>query len=133
MRSIQVHLISATPEDVRACLSGFGRQQTSEQWLYPSSAKRPSLYIEFFTDFSAFELEDLAALEQALGSQPEVSVVADVSGRVPGHAEARAFVECLLTRFHGVASDEFSSHWWTLSEIRSGAKVDGHHFFDYEG
>ncbi len=72
-------------------------------------------------------------LDRALGRRPELSVVADVSGRVPGDVEVRAFVECLLTRFQGVADDEFAEHCWTLSEIRSGAKVQGHHFFDYEG
>jgi hypothetical protein len=133
MRSVQVHLIDVKPEDVRTALSAFARPQTSEQWLYPPDAKQPSLYIEFFTDFSGYEPEDFADLERALGKRPDVSVVADVSGRVPGDAEVRAFVECLLTRFRGVADDEFAHHCWTLPEIRSGAKVGGHHFFDYEG
>lgn len=133
MRSVQVHLIDAKAEDVRAALSAFARQQTPEQWLYPPAAREPSLYIEFFTDFSAYETKDFAALEQALGRQPDLSVIADVSGRVPGLTEVREFVECLLARFRGVAYDEFSPHLWTLPEIRSGAKVNGHHFFDYEG
>ncbi len=133
MRSVQIHLIDTKPEDVRAALSGFARQQTSEQWLYPPDAKQPSLYIEFFTDFSCYEPEDFAILERALGRRPDVSVVADVSGRVPGHTEVRAFAECLLTRFRGVVDDEFARHGWTLAEIRAGTTVEGHHFFDYEG
>jgi hypothetical protein len=133
MRSVQVHLIDVKPEDVCAALSAFARQQTPDQWLYPPDAKQPSLYIEFFTDFSAYEPEDFAVLESALGKRPDVSIVADVSGRVPGDTEVRAFVECLLTRFRGVADDECARHCWTWPEIRSGVKVEGHHFFDYEG
>jgi len=133
MRSVQVHLINASPEDVRAALSEFAQQHAPEQWLYPCAARRPSLYIEFFTDFSAYQPDDFDRLERALGKRPDISVIADVSGRVPGHVEIRAFVECLLTRFRGIAYDELALHCWTLSEIRSGATVDGHQFFDYEG
>src|SRR5258705_9640010 len=121
MRSVQVHLIRARQDDVRAVLSAFARHQAPDQWLYPLGSENPTLYIEFFTDFSCYESDDLAILERALGRLPEVSVIADVSGRVPGDLEVRAFVEFLLTRFEGVADDEFADHCWTLAEILSGA------------
>ena len=67
------------------------------------------------------------------GMLPAVTVMADVSGRVPGDDEVREFAAFLLSEFRGVDWDDYSCHCWTLVEIQSGTKADGHPFFDYSG
>ncbi len=62
-----------------------------------------------------------------------MTVMADVSGRVPGDDEVREFAAFLLSEFRGVAWDDYSCHCWTLVEIQSGTKADGHRFFDDSG
>ena len=132
MRSVIVHLIETSIDRVGDTLSEFAVHNTPDQWLYPE-ASNPSLYIEMFPQLTGlnYSEEEIAGLEKVLGRKPEVSVVADVSGRVPGDAEVSALIELLLTHFRGVANDEFSPHYWTLEEIRSNASFHNHRFFDY--
>ena len=131
MRSVLVHLVDVTVEKVRDTLTEFARKQESNQWLYPPAGD-PSLYIRFYCELWEYEPEELVRLERALGRMPAVSVIADVSGHVPGEDEVGAFVEFFLTRFPGVAEDDLAPHCWTLWEIRSGAEIEGRKFFDYQ-
>lgn len=134
MRSVVIHLIDAQIDLVHEVLSNFSPQSVPQQWLYPN-VDNPSLYIEIVQDLStfAYEKNDLDGIEKVLGRKPDISILADVSGRVPGNTEVRAFVECLLTRFRGIAHDDYTSHPWTLEEIRSNSQFHGHRFFDYDG
>ena len=69
------------------------------------------------------------------GQKPSVGLSVDVSGRHPGDDEVRLISQFLLNRFKGFAFDDYLaySHAWTLEEILSGVKVNGLHFFDYQG
>jgi hypothetical protein len=134
MRSVVIHLARVTRDAISTRLSQFAEAQKGESWIYPPHSSRPSLYLEFYDDYEQeFEQEELRPLISALGQKPDVSVIANVSGRVPGDVEVRALAECLLGAFQGVAQDEYSEHCWSLAEICSGAKQDGLKFFDYEG
>jgi len=100
----------------------------------PRDASAPVLYLSFYDDLWAeAEPADLESLTVSLGMMPTVSVMADVSGRVPGDVEVREFAAFMLSEFRGVAWDDYTCHCWTLSEIQSDAKADGHTFFDYDG
>jgi len=67
------------------------------------------------------------------GGEPAVGVIADVSGRHPGDEQVAAFVSGLLARFAGAAMDEYTTHLWSLAELRGGHRVQEHPFFDYSG
>jgi len=134
MRSVVIHLADTTRDAVQKRLSEFTEEKAGDQWRYPSGSSTPVLYIEFYDDYQGeFELGELQPLETALGKMPDVSVIANISGRAPADVEVRLFAECLLGTFRGVAEDGYSNHYWTLVEIRSGARFQGRTFFDFEG
>ncbi|WP_428303779.1 hypothetical protein [Lacipirellula sp.] len=68
-------------------------------------------------------------LEEALGALPYVSVMVDVSGRIPGETEVWEISRLVLNQFRGVACDLRCDHCWTLAEIESHAVFNGHRFF----
>jgi hypothetical protein len=130
MRSVVIHLVDTTHEAVSARLSRFVGHSDPVEWRYPRH--KPALYIEFYNTFeNEFEPGELLPLESALGRMPDVTVIAQVSGRVPGDVELRELAECLLGTFRGLAKDEFSDHYWTIEEIRAKASFGGLSFFDY--
>ena len=134
MRSVVIHSVRVTRDAVSARLAQFAQAQKCENWIYPPHSSQPSLYVEYYDDYEQeFEQEELQPLISSLGQKPDVTLIANVSGRVPGDAEVRALAECLRGAFQGVAQDEYSRHCWSLAEICSGAKQDGNGFFDYEG
>jgi len=132
MHSIVIYLAGVTRDVVRVQLSEFAETVRDDEWQYPL-AKLPVLYIGFYDYEPEFELGELQPLQLALDEMPDVAVIANVSGRVPGDSEVKLFTECLLGQFRGIACDEHSNHCWTLAEIRSQATALGHPFFDYEG
>jgi hypothetical protein len=134
MRSVFFHLIGVTRQEVAARLSALATPNGSESWYLPRGASAPVLYLCFYDDLLAeAEPGDLESLNASLGVMPAVTVMVDVSGRVPGDVEVREFAAWMLTQFRGVAWDDYTRHCWTLSEIQSGTKADGHTFFDYDG
>jgi hypothetical protein len=93
-----------------------------------------NLYIEIDDEqtgylFSDWDPDDVAALETALGHRPTWAVPIDISGRIDGTTEVHQLVELLLEH-GGVATGDYSSHPWTLQEIKSGPVNDGLRFFD---
>ncbi|WP_331446650.1 hypothetical protein [Streptomyces xanthochromogenes] len=82
--------------------------------------------------FSDWDPEDVATLEAAVGHHPTWAVHIDVSGRIDGTAEVHRMI-ALLLEHGGVATDDYTSHPWTLPEILSGAVIDGLRFFDFRG
>ncbi len=72
-------------------------------------------------------------IDSVLCKKPDVSLVADVSGRHSGEAEVLYFVRACLSKFTAVAQDEYTNHAWTLQEIQTGYRHLGHAYFDYLG
>lgn len=134
MRSVFFHLIGVTRQVVAKRLSLLATPNGPECWYLPRGSSEPILCLGFYDDLlTEANPADLAALRVSLGMMPAVTVMADVSGQVSGDREVREFASFMLTEFRGVAWDDYTCHCWTLSEIQSGAKADGHTFFDYEG
>ncbi|MFD7934536.1 hypothetical protein ACFV4T_08365 [Streptomyces sp. NPDC059755] len=82
--------------------------------------------------FSDWDPEDVAVLEAAIGDHPTWAVQIDISGRIDGTAEVHQVITLLLEH-GGVATDDYTTHPWTLPEILSGAVIDGLCFFDFRG
>lgn len=132
MRSVFFHLIDVTRESIAARLPSLAHPNGGA--YLPTGTPEPVLFLAFYNDLLIeAEPTELKALEASLGRLPDVTVVADVSGRVPGDKDVRQFAELLLNEFRGVAWDDYTDHCWTLHEIQTDAKVEGHSFFDYEG
>lgn len=133
MRSVFVHIIDASRDAVCARLTEFA-EPVGNEWQFPRGSAAPLLYIGFYQELELeSEPQDIELLKASLGRLPDLSVCADISGRIPGDAEARQFVAFLLQHFRGVAWNDYTAHPWTLAEIESNFPVSGHRFFDYEG
>jgi hypothetical protein len=134
MRSVCFHLIGITWQEVAGYLSAIADPNGDDGWCLPRGSASPTIFIDFYEDLEAeAEAGELAVLKTALGRMPDVVVMVQVSGRIPGDAEIAQFADMLLREFRGVAWDDYTTHCWTLPEIKSGAKAYGHKFFDYEG
>lgn len=134
MRSVWVHFRTASRDEVAAWLDGLaGRDRTrpagEPEWFYPD--RGGGVMGIGFDDLGDWEPERRAALAGALGTERFVSVVADVTGRVPGRVEVEALVLGLLRRFDGVATHDYDDHCWTRDEIERGVYVGPRRFFDY--
>ena len=141
MRTIFVHLLEATEEQVASFLTEAFPSQKGSPWIV-AVAGDPCLYIRFCRNWQAeSEPQEIECLRAALGGDPSVSLSADVSGRHPGDAEVREFVFLVLSEFDGVAEDEFTEGFWTKAEIVAGrrkpsnlsSRQEGLIFFDYRG
>ena len=134
MRSVFFHLVGVTRQVVADRLSSLATVNGQESWYLPRGSSTPVLYLCFYGDLLAeAKPAEVDALIVSLGMMPAVTVMVEVSGRSPGDAEVLEFAALMLTEFRGVACDDYTSHCWTLPEIQSGAKIDGHTFFDYDG
>ena len=134
MRSVFFHLVGATRQAVAGRLSAFATANGPDGWLLSAGSSDPVLYVGFY-DHLLVEAEpaSLESIQASLGTMPHVSLVVDVSGRVPGDVELREVAALILTAFEGVAQDDYTSHCWTLAEIQKGMTKCGHPFFDYDG
>ena len=83
------------------------------------------LFVDLLKDsshlFGGFEPEEIQLIDAALGYHPTWALAANVSGRIDGTAEVRAFVTKV----------DYSSHCWTLPEIEADTVVDGLRFFGF--
>lgn len=131
MRSVALHLRDATYEEVASFLQHLYPMQKGPPWIC-DIAGDACLYIDVYSnaqeELGPQAWEELVA---ALGKEPSVSVLANISGRHSGDDQVREFVVKSLARFHGVAQDDYTDHCWTVEEILSGRVVEGHGFFDY--
>lgn len=128
MRSVFFHLLGTTRDEVAGLISTLAGQNpppSDDEWVAP-----PGLYFRFYDDLVTDDDDGslLGILEDALGAPPDLTVMVDISGRIPGHAEARKLAEAFLGNYHGVACDDYSDHCWTLEEIRSDAVLGGGNF-----
>lgn len=129
MRSVFVYFTEASRADVAQFLDAHFSRGDGEHWAY-----HDRLLIGFYDDAEKeLEPEEFAALQTRLKRRNVFAAVADVSGRTDGHKEAWFFCQQLLAHFSGFAMDDFSTHLWTLDEIRSGQRHEGHPFFDHAG
>ena len=134
MRTVFCHLTGCSQQDVARVLdASFVAQGGDAPWLVVSDRGDAVLYIRLYESFRAEVGEhELQAIEAALGGELQVSVAADVSGRHDGTTEATGFVLTLLSKFRGVATDDFSDHPWTRGELEQEAALDdGRRFFDF--
>ncbi|QDT74901.1 hypothetical protein [Lacipirellula limnantheis] len=130
MRSVFFNLTRVTRQEVAAFFYEIAEANGPEAWRWPVGAESASLYLGFYDDLLAeAEDEDLIMLREVLGSLPDVSVVVNVSGRIPGEAEVWEISRLVLNQFQGVAWDDAIDHCWTLAEIESNALFHGHRFF----
>lgn len=131
MRSVVVHFATATEREVTDYLAHRYPEQPGPGWV-ESVDGDPCLYIDFYADHE-LELEDdeIARLRSRFGGALPLSVIANVSGRHTGVAQVYDFVGGLLRRFDGLATDEYTDHYWTLGDLGTG--WNGIAFFDYLG
>ncbi len=132
MRSVSAFLRDTTEAEVMAYLDAAYPEQ-QEPWVALVHGDA-CLYINFFRDaHHEYEPEDWADIVGRFGGDPAVGLSADVSGRHDGEKQVTEFLAGLLSRFSGAAMDDYTSHLWSLAELRAGQRVDGHPFFDYKG
>jgi hypothetical protein len=134
MRTVFCHLTGCSQADVARVLdASFVAQGSGAPWIVVSDWGDAILYIHIYENFRAEVGEHgFRAIEAALGGEVQVSVAADVSGRHDGTTEATAFVLALLSKFRGVATDDFSDHPWTRIAIEQKAALDdGQRFFAF--
>jgi hypothetical protein len=132
MRTVLVFLRHTVETSVIAYLDATYSEQR-EPWVAFVRGD-PCLYIHLYRDGPLeHEPDEWSDLVRQFGGEPAVGVIAYVSGRHPGDEQAAAFVVGLLARFSGAAMDEYTTHLWSLAELREGRRVQGHPYFDYNG
>ena len=139
MRSVFVFPVTDL-EAVRQRIIDLARPGQEDPWVIDVAGApkaSPAIYVhvdstadEFAPLYCDWEPSDVELLKAAVGHRPDWAVVCDVSGRIPGDDEIRAFVLELLAD-GGVAVDDYSDHCWTAAEIAADHVVDGLRFFDY--
>jgi hypothetical protein len=129
MRSVFVYFKEGSRAEVARFLDAHYTNNGNERWIC-----RDSLYIRFYDDAAReCDTEELSMLRLRLGRNDVLAIAVDISGRIDGLAEAKSFCQLLLSRFRGFAMDDYSDHLWTLDEIQSDHRHQGHTFFDYRG
>ena len=133
MRSVFLFMRDTTEQTVDTLLQQICRRGRGPRWVV-TVADEPYLYVDFYVDARReFETDEWIALAEALGGEPAVKLIVDVSGRHAGDKQLQELVSAVLSTFHGVAKDGYTKHCWTLQEILSGHQEKGHPFFDYDG
>jgi hypothetical protein len=134
MRSVIVHLAEpCTEDDVADVLARAYEGQGHRQWVEYAEGDT-CLTIEFYRDhLTEYEPAELEQLKSHFAGKTPLSVVADIGGRHDGTAQVKRFVQLLLAKFPGVATDDFTDHIWSRFEIEQNVLFDGLAFFDYRG
>lgn len=131
MRSVFAHLKNTNKETVRKVLDNICDQKSSrpDEWLCLKEGD-PILYVGFYSDYQEYETDEWRKLVSELGCEPEVTVVADVSGRHSGRKEVIQFLKSVMEKFDGVIQDD-SDEVWTLNEVFSEKIKNNERFFQY--
>ncbi|MBX9243630.1 hypothetical protein ICW40_02280 [Actinotalea ferrariae] len=115
--------------DAEAALDAIGARAADGAWHVEDvlwariETQAEGLYADWLYD-------DVMALAAATGAVPTWAVIADASGRVPGHAEVLMLLRAVLAG-GGVALDDYSGRPWTLGEVEAGRSVErGRRFFE---
>lgn len=139
MRSVFV-FPRADIDRTRERITRLGSPAQHDPWVIETAddpKDNPAIYVEIYTTahgaplYCDWEPEAMAALRAAMGELPWWSVTGDVTGRIDGGPQVRAFVLALLAN-GGVAMDDYSDHCWTAEEIAGDVRVDGLTFFDHQ-
>jgi hypothetical protein len=139
MRTVFVFPTTPLDDTVRRIVHLASPTQ-AHPWVVNSAPKRkdnPAIYVEITTTrdelaplYCDWEPTETKALATAVGALPDWGVICNITGRIPGDEQIRAFVLELLAD-GGVAMDDFSEHCWTAADITEDRRVDGLAFFDY--
>ncbi len=136
MRSVFVYLKEPKTIEIVSLLDNIcsNRNGSGEAWLWLKNDDLV-LYIEFYEErfWAEIEPKEWKGLVKKLGSEPELCICVNVSGRHPGKDELFNFLEQLLVKFDGVVLDDYTDYAWEINEILNGKLVKGHPFFDYVG
>lgn len=132
MRSVVVHVQGCAEAELESALCELYPGQ-EDPWLDMVDGD-PCLYIRILQPDEAgrWVAEERAPALRHFGEVRPLTVVADVSGRHDGTSRVRALAVALLSRFEGIATDEYSDRLWSLDEILRDASVEGHRFFDFK-
>jgi hypothetical protein len=91
-----------------------------------------TIFIDFWNGYDQeLEYETWQMLNDKLGENKFICVMADISGRTPGDAEVLLLADHMLGKFYGLAQDDYSDDLWTYEEIKHRKIKSGHYFFDY--
>tara|TARA_R110002096_G_scaffold14849_8_gene52524 strand:+ start:5585 stop:6004 length:420 start_codon:yes stop_codon:yes gene_type:complete len=132
MRSVFVLFPTSQESLVRDWLDHNTVRAGDNNWHVPD-AERPVLFCAIGRLFDDWEAGELAMVRSVIGESP-LFVQVDVSGGVSGAVAVLETVAGLLEAVAGsVAQDGYTSHLWQLAELREGAHVQGHPFFDCQG
>ena len=132
MRSVFVFMSDVDLGEVRAWLDRAATQIGIDSWRWPQEGDGV-LFPGLVKNLDDFDCEELESARIALEKEVEVIVQIDVTGRRQGNVEVEEFLGEIMTTFSAVAQDDHTAHSWTLEELRSGAQVQGHGFFDTQG
>lgn len=132
MRSVFVFISDVDLGEVRSWLDRAATQIGIDSWRWPQVGEGV-LFPGLVNSLDEFDCEELESARTALEREPSLVVQIDVTGRRPGNSEVNEFLGELMTAFSAVAQDDHTAHSWTLEELRSGAQVQGHGFFDTQG
>jgi hypothetical protein len=134
MRSVCFHLVDVTRKQVAGFLSTIADSNGIDEWCLPRGSESPTLFLDFYDELeSQADPKELAVLKATFGRMPDVVVMVTISPRIAGDAEVASLANVLLQTFRGTVWDDYTTHCWTLDQIKSGTKVFGHPFFDYAG
>ena len=134
MRSVIVHLDGCTEADAADLLDIVYPEQR-HPWV-DFVERDACLYIDFYRHHYygiEFDPEVLVELKSRFHGQLPLGIIANVSGRHDGTQQVLRFVRTLLMWRTGVATDDYTDHLWSLTEIEAEARYDGLAFFDYDG
>ncbi|MDQ2087026.1 hypothetical protein RBH29_11365 [Herbivorax sp. ANBcel31] len=139
MRTVFAFFHQADRNNIVECLNTICTNNQNIQWVYLKKGD-VVLYIEF--DDKKYLMNDLYNEEEqetqlllSLLQERELDLILqiDISGRHSGTEEVIILLKALLSKFDGVAIDDYTSHAWTLDEIANGYLFKNHLFFDYDG
>jgi hypothetical protein len=129
MRSIIIVFEESSREEVTRFLNAKMMIRSDAEWSFESS-----IVISFYDDAETeFEAEALVALHDRLAGRSPIAVIAHISGKISGDAEVQRLCQMILSHFSGFALDDYTYHFWSLSEIQNAVLQEGHGFFDYDG
>lgn len=129
MRSVYVYLKNTTKQRVVEHLQNAYSFESGPPWTYMVNGE-PCLYVDFYDEFGKeHEPGDWKTIVEQFGEEPELVVVADVSGRHLGDKQVRDFIETLLTAFAGMVQDDYTLHLWSLEEVKNNSLIADHPLF----
>ena len=124
MRSVFV-FTAAEPKLIGERLDNVGQRSGEDSWVID---ERLWVYMNNPPNWwDGFE-NVRADIERELGSSVTL-VGADVSSRVDGDDEVRAFALSILALGHGLAFDDDTQRGWTDEQLRADECIDGRRFF----